>query len=269
MDINLFYQCIIIIKSLFHVHENLHDKTNGSTPDILLQYLLTLLSSRYPLDLILTIAPDSSLRNYILPCIENTGNTFQLLGNMVNNLIPQLQIPELTFSRPFSNAPSDVRTDLEKFITELENEKISFSIDKYGMFSLPQNFKFTAIFKDTLYAIAPKILAWRIQELLKDVCHKFLTNAQGKFTLHWKINTLFEYMVLALAFDFSDSYYYARCKNINCGYLYIPTKAGISKYCCKECRDAVSQRNRTKKKKENLQQTENNATLPTPPDTTA
>lgn len=225
-----FYQNIILIKAMYNIWINLKEKTNGSTPHLLLSNLLTLIANKYSLASLKELCKDEDIELLILPNINNEKsyiNTLETILGMNNSM--QIISKEL-----YSN--------YVKLINDLKDAKMPFQLDEYGYITVSDNFGFTAEIRDNLYKIAPMILTWRINEVLNKMPPQLLVDDTGNLCVNWKVGSLYEYLILELALDFSPDKIYAICQNLGCGNVFKPTNHADAKYCCKQCMFSADKR---------------------------
>ena len=241
MLLNDFRKHIGIIKAIYNTYDNLYKKTNGSTPLLLLENLLTLVASRFNLPTLLILRDSShQLSDFIFPSNENTFVSPDIFLQEFNNF--QIGLNQV-FDHLFDKFLS--------FIKQLENNKLPFEINDYGIFSISPEYKLCDKDKQMLYKIAPMLLSWRLNEFLKNIPVQFSVNSVGELHLNWTPNSLFEYIIIDLAFDLSPDTIFAICQNPGCNQIFIPTNHADAQYCTPQCGLRAAKRRQRAKDAEN------------------
>ena len=236
-----FFHQVGTIQAVLNTYNNLHNKTNGSTPHLLLENLLTLVSSRYS-----SIHPnylhDSSaeLHNFIFPNEHNTPDFIFTFFDELNKI------------RNNANKVSHhLYENLCIFITKLENSKLPDTINDYGFFTVSPEYHFSNDIKTHLYDIAPMLLTWRLNELLERIPVRLMIDKQENLHLNWSPSSLFEYTLLSLAFDLTPDRIFSICQNPGCAATFIPKNHSDAMYCSPECGLAAAKRRQRIRDKEN------------------
>lgn len=241
MTLNDFRKHVGIIKAIYDTYNNLYRKTNGSTPHLLLENLLTLVASRYDLQSLLLLRNfPHMLSDFIFPSDKNTSR------------LPNICLQEFeTFKNGLNQVFLYLFDNLCFYIKHLEESKLSFEINDYGFFSISPDYQFCSDNKEILYDIAPLLLSWRLNELLKNIPVQFSVDTHGELHLNWTPNSLFEYILIELAFDLSPDTIFAICQNPGCNQVFIPTNHSDAMYCTPECGERAAKRRQRNSDKEN------------------
>lgn len=249
MDLDTFKYCVAVLRSLMYAVENFAQRSNRSHPDVLLGCILTLLLNR----------------EYSYYSVSKDSETFTIQNSLLKEITFNQNFHEyddeykkyciyMAACNDYDSSEFGLSNELEQFLDLLGDVEVC--VDAYGVINVDKSFKFGAELKDALYAIAPKIVVWKMQKHTTHVAPR-ITIENETFRINWAFTDLFSYLILEFAFTVSSDFILAVCQNTKCGSLYNYAELrDNSKYCCKKCRDAQNKRNQRKHMMEESEKTD-------------